>query len=41
MQEELESARPLLAEAAKETLATMEQIKVQDIYLKMQLFPPK
>ncbi|XP_019331155.1 dynein axonemal heavy chain 1 [Alligator mississippiensis] len=28
MQEELESARPLLAEAAKETLATMEQIKV-------------
>ncbi|XP_075795609.1 dynein axonemal heavy chain 1 isoform X2 [Pelodiscus sinensis] len=28
MQEELESARPLLAEAAKDTLATMEQIKV-------------
>ncbi|CAM4703272.1 unnamed protein product [Lepidochelys kempii] len=27
MQEELESARPLLAEAAKDTLATMEQIK--------------
>ncbi|NWX92741.1 DYH1 protein, partial [Nothoprocta pentlandii] len=28
MQEELESARPLLAEAAKDTLATMEQLQV-------------
>jgi len=28
MQEELESARPLLAQAAKDTLATMEQLQV-------------
>lgn len=28
MQEELESARPLLAQAAKDTEATMEQLKV-------------
>lgn len=28
MQEELELARPLLAEAAKDTLVTMEQIEV-------------
>lgn len=28
MQEELESARPLLAQAAKDTLATMEELQV-------------
>lgn len=28
MQEELESARPLLAQAAKDTLVTMEQLQV-------------
>lgn len=28
MQEELESARPLLAQAAKDTEATMEQLQV-------------
>lgn len=28
MQEELESARPLLAQAAKDTLATMEKLQV-------------
>ncbi|CAM4600221.1 unnamed protein product [Caretta caretta] len=36
MQEELESARPLLAEAAKDTLATMEQIKRGKLQVTMQ-----